>query len=157
MNFYRSDNDMYGHLNNSIYAFLFDSIINHYLMTYCGVNPTSSSSSTTTTSGGNGNDNGKKHDQIGLVVSSYCDYFASVAYPDVLDLGLRVVKLGSSSVVYEVGVFRQNEDAVKVVGGFTHVFVDRDTKRPRGGMAEGIREGLEKLRVGDGSHQSSKL
>ncbi|OKL57602.1 hypothetical protein UA08_06990 [Talaromyces atroroseus] len=136
---YRSDNDMYGHLNNSIYAFLIDSIINHYLITHCGIDPSSSSS------GGSSNN---KHNQIGLVVSSYCDYFASVGYPDVLELGLRVVKLGSSSVMYEVGVFKQSEDAVKAVGGFTHVFVERDTMKPRGGMATDIREGLEKLRVG---------
>jgi acyl-CoA thioester hydrolase len=127
---------MYGHLNNSIYAFLFDSIINHYLIARCGVEPAPLE-----------NNNSNKHNQIGLVVSSYCDYFASVAYPDVLDLGLRVARLGSSSVTYEVGVFRQGEDAVRVVGGFTHVFVERDTMKPRGGMAEGIREGLEKLRV----------
>lgn len=138
---HRSDNDMYGHLNNSIYAFLFDSIINTYLISHCGLDPSQKKSDT-------------KHNQIGLVVSSYCDYFASVGFPDVLDLGLRAVKLGSSSVTYEVGVFKKGEEAVKVVGGFTHVFVERETMRPRaggGGMHDQIRQGLDKLFVGDGS------
>ena len=129
---------MYGHLNNSIYAFLFDSIINHYLITHCQVDPARSQKS----------QHERSHNQIGLVVSSYCDYFASVAYPDVLDLGLRVVNLGTSSAMYEVGVFRTGEDEVKVVGGFTHVFVERETMKPRPagqGMHVVIRKGLEKL------------
>lgn len=65
-----------------------------------------------------------------------------------LDLGLRVVKLGSSSVMYEVGVFRAGDERVQAVGGFTHVFVERETMKPRsggGGMDGGIREGLAKL------------
>lgn len=142
-NVHRSDNDMYGHLNNSIYAFLFDSIINHYLITHCGIDPAQQQPAPQV----------KKHNQIGLVVSSYCDYFASVAYPDVLDLGLRVVKLGSSSVMYEVGVFRAGDERVNVVGGFTHVFVERETMKPRtrGGMDESIREGLARLYITDTS------
>jgi acyl-CoA thioester hydrolase len=134
---------MYGHLNNSIYAFLFDSIINSYLISHCGLDPSQQQKTAE-----------KTHNQIGLVVSSYCDYFASVGFPDVLDLGLRAVKLGSSSVTYEVGVFKKGEDAVKVVGGFTHVFVERETMRPRaggGGMHDRIRQGLDKLFVGDAS------
>lgn len=136
---------MYGHLNNSIYAFLFDSIINTYLISYCGLDPSQKKTNDAAD---------KTHNQIGLVVSSYCDYFASVGFPDVLDLGLRTVKLGSSSVTYEVGVFKKGEEAVKVVGGFTHVFVERETMRPRaggGGMHDQIRQGLDKLFVGDGS------
>lgn len=136
---------MYGHLNNSIYAFLFDSIINHYLITHCGIDPAQEKAQNT-----------KKHNQIGLVVSSYCDYFTSVSYPDLLELGLKVVKLGSSSVMYEVGVFRKGEQEVKVVGGFTHVFVERDTMKPRkSGMDGSIREGLERLCVTKGQSQSS--
>ncbi|KAK2737932.1 hypothetical protein FQN55_000836 [Onygenales sp. PD_40] len=149
-----SDNDMYAHLNNSIYAFLIDSIVNTYLITHCGLNPfsarsTSPSPSKTTTPP----TPSPPPTQIGLVVSSYCDYFASVSFPDVLDLGLRVVKLGSSSVMYEVGIFKRGEEAVKAVGGFTHVFVEREgMKPPRGGvgMDGGIRKGLERLVVDGG-------
>ncbi|KAL1863567.1 hypothetical protein Plec18167_000661 [Paecilomyces lecythidis] len=137
-----SDNDMYGHLNNSNYAFLIDSIVNTYLITHCGLNPFNNSSSSSTGS--------TTSNHIGLVVSSYCDYFASVSFPDVLDLGLRVVKLGSTSVTYEVGVFKRGEESVKAVGGFTHVFVGKEGMKPaKGGMDERIRKGLEKLVVED--------
>lgn len=114
-------------MNNSIYAFLIDSIVNAYLIEKCELNPETS-------------------DQIGLVVSSYCDYFGSVAYPSVLDLGLRVVKLGKSSVMYEVGIFDQGQDQVKVVGGSIHVFVKAKGRRPgEDGMAPPMREGLSQL------------
>ncbi|KAL1969731.1 hypothetical protein VTN77DRAFT_8284 [Rasamsonia byssochlamydoides] len=155
-----SDNDMYGHLNNSIYAFLFDSIINTFLITYCGLDPYNRNT--------NNNDKNtpqplsdldSQSTQIGLVVSSYCDYFASVSFPDVLDLGLRVTKLGSSSVTYEVGVFKCGEESVKAVGGFTHVFVERGTMRPekRKGMDERIRRGLERLLVVDDRGQEQTM
>lgn len=145
----RSDNDMYAHLNNSIYAFLFDSIVNTFLVENCGVNPftarASPSPSSQVTASSSSPSSSPRASQIGLVVSSYCDYFSSVSFPSVLDLGLRVVKLGSSSVTYEIGVFDREEE-VKVVGGYTHVFVDRDGMRPRKeGMDRGIREGLERL------------
>ncbi|KEF53138.1 uncharacterized protein A1O9_11046 [Exophiala aquamarina CBS 119918] len=114
-------------MNNSIYAFLIDSIVNAYLIEYCGLNPETS-------------------DLIGLVVSSYCVYFGSVAYPQVLDLGLRVVRLGKSSVVYEVGVFEQGQDQVKVFGGSIHVFVHAEGRRPSGdGMAPQMRERLSQI------------
>lgn len=140
---------MYAHLNNSIYAFLIDSIVNTYLITHCGLNPFKNKNIPSST----GSPSTSNH--IGLVVSSYCDYFASVSFPDVLDLCLRVVKLGSTSVTYEVGVFKQGEEGVKAVGGFTHVFVDEGMKPAKGGMDERIRKGLEKLVVGDG--RGSKL
>lgn len=118
---------MYQHLNNSVYSFLFDSIINTYLIQHCGLNPGASA-------------------HIGLVVSSYCDYFGSVSFPAVVDLGLRVIKLGKSSAMYEVGVFEKGVDEVKAVGGFVHVFVEREGMRPaRDGMMEEMRRGLERI------------
>ena len=131
------------HINNSVYSFLylftqysslcklmqdrFDSIINAYLIEHCGLRPPTSS-------------------QIGLVVHSHCDYFGSVAFPMVLDLGLRVNKLGKSSVAYEVGVFEMGKDDVRVVGGYTHVFVERPKNRPApNGMSEDIKRGLKML------------
>lgn len=140
---------MYSHLNNSIYAFLFDSIINSYLISHCGLNPFTSNSAA--------QNSAAESAQAGLVVSSYCDYFASVAFPDVLDLGLRVVKLGKSSVMYEVGVFKQGEEAVKSVGGFTHVFVQKKDMKPTStGMESEIRKGLERLLV-SGRGETAKL
>jgi acyl-CoA thioester hydrolase len=168
---------MYAHLNNSVYAFLFDSIINTYLITHCGLDPYNNNSSSGSSSGSGDNETNNsqsqsqsdysksKSSQIGLVVSSYCDYFASVSFPDVLDLGLRVIKLGSSSVTYEVGVFRRGEESVKAVGGFTHVFVPKDSNvrsstGKKKGMDERIRKGLERLLVVEdesSNKKSSKL
>ena len=85
---------------------------------------------------------------------SECDYFGSVAFPTVVDLALRVNKLGKSSVTYEVGVFERGRDDVRAVGGFTHVFVDRERNRPAAdGMANEVRRGLEKILY----HEKSRL
>ena len=130
-------------MNNSVYSFLyfsrpkcpvsladlvrFDSIINAYLIEHCGLRPPISP-------------------QIGVVVNSHCDYFGSVGFPMIIDLGLRVNKLGKSSVAYEVGVFEREKDDVRAVGGYTHVFVERDNNRPAAnGMPADIRRGLVSL------------
>ena len=132
---------MYAHLNNTVYTMLFDSIINTYLITNCGMDPFSVNNKDDSTAT-------PKMQQIALIATSYCDYFASVEWPDILELGLRVSRLGSSSVSYEVGVFRKGEEDVKVVGGYTHVFVDRQTMRStKGGMEPSVRRGLERLVV----------
>ena len=126
---YRHDNDVYHHMNNSIYSFLLDSIINAYLMEHCGLSPSSGA-------------------HIGLVVHSYCDFFGSIAFPAVVELGMRVLKLGKSSVAYEVGVFEKGYEQVRAVGGFVHVFVERENMRPaKNGMNDDMRKGLEKLLV----------
>ncbi|CAL8574523.1 hypothetical protein XPA_000480 [Xanthoria parietina] len=110
-----SDNDMYHHVNNSIYNFLFDSIINTYLITHCSLHPPTSP-------------------QIFLAVSTACTYFAPISFPAVIDLGLRVMKLGTASVTYEVGVFERGAEDVRAVGNFVHVFVERGGgKTVRGG------------------------
>ncbi|KAI9694070.1 MAG: hypothetical protein M1822_003341 [Bathelium mastoideum] len=114
----------------SVKRFRFDSIVNTYLMECCGLHPPTS-------------------DQIGLVVHSSCDYFAPVGFPAVVELGLRVKKLGKSSVTYEIGVFERFQKDVKAIGEFVHVFVDRETRRPRpDGMGASMKEGLQKLTVG---------
>ncbi|KAL6306844.1 thioesterase, partial [Sparassis latifolia] len=120
-----SDNDQYAHINNSVYYHLFDSIVNTYLITHCDLSPTASP-------------------LIGLVVSSFCYFFSPSSFPDVLDLGLRVSKLGSSSVTYEVGVFQEGEDVPSAVGGYTHVFVDSESRKSAP-MADQTRRGLSKL------------
>lgn len=128
-----SDNDMYDHMNNSVYSFLFDSIINAYLIEHCGLRPSTSP-------------------QIGLVVHSNAEYFGSVGFPSIVDLALRVNKLGKSSVTYEVGVFEHGKEDVKAVGGYTHVFVERETNRPAAsGISEKIRKGLERLLIDEKS------
>ncbi|KAL4797933.1 HotDog domain-containing protein [Aspergillus venezuelensis] len=147
------DNDMYAHLNNTVYAQLFDSIINHYLISDCGMDPFSyanepASNTTSTFANTSNKPNPNPSGQVAIMVNSYCDYFASVSYPDILDLGLRVNKLGSTSVTYEVGVFKQGEEGVKVVGGYTHVWCERGVMKPaKSGMEKGIREALGRLMV----------
>lgn len=87
---------------------------------------------------------------IGLIVSSNCTFVRSCAFPAVLELGLRVNSLGTSSVTYEVGIFEEDVEGVKAVGGFTHVFCDSLHRRPVK-MSRQVREGLEKLLVRDGA------
>ncbi|KAF8513584.1 HotDog domain-containing protein [Hysterangium stoloniferum] len=127
-----SDNDQYGHVNNSIYQHYFDTIINTYLIKYCGLNPLTSST-------------------IGLAVATSCQYFRPLAFPQDIILGLRVNKLGRSSVVYEVAVFAAESpgDGPAAVGNFTHVFVDNKTRKPIPLGLE-LRSGLDRLYIGDG-------
>lgn len=137
---------MYAHLNNTVYTALFDTIANAYLIEHCGMDPFSVNNPTPKTSDGQPSNLTIGTDQIGLIVSTHADFFASVAFPDILEVGLRVAKLGSSSVTWEVGVFRKGEEDVKMVGTNTHVFVLRETMRVgKGGMDGRVRQGLEKL------------
>lgn len=137
---------MYAHLNNTVYTALFDTIANAYLIEHCGMNPFSVNNPTPKSADGQPSNLPVSTEQIGLIVSTHCDFFASVAFPDILEVGLRVAKLGSSSVTWEVGVFRKGEEDVKMVGTYTHVFVLRETMRVgKGGMEAGVRQGLEKL------------
>ncbi|KAK4095909.1 hypothetical protein N658DRAFT_437229 [Parathielavia hyrcaniae] len=124
-----TDNDMYDHMNNSIYNFLYDSVINTYLIEHCGLHPPSSP-------------------QYGMVVHSHNDYFASISFPACAELALRVNRIGNSSVAYETALFEKGVDAVKSVGEFVHVFVDRDTARPSAkGMSPELRRGLKRILV----------
>lgn len=148
----RFDNDMYAHLNNTVYTALFDTIANSYLIEHCGMNPFSVNNPTPKSQSGQPSNILAGTDQIGLIVSTHADFFASVAFPDILEVGLRVAKLGSSSVTWEIGVFRKGEENVKMVGTYTHVFVLRETMRVgKGGMEAQVRQGLEKLLSGPDS------
>ncbi|KAF2659125.1 Thioesterase/thiol ester dehydrase-isomerase [Lophiostoma macrostomum CBS 122681] len=133
-----ADNDMFHHLNNPIYGVLIDSIINEYLIAHLDYNTTT-------------------YPRTALVAQSYCDYFGQLQYPGMLELGLRVVKLGKNSVMYEVGFFKEGDEMVKAVGGFVQIWVMRDSgKAPKEGLDQRVREGLERL-VQPGSKEGSKL
>jgi acyl-CoA thioester hydrolase len=121
------DNDIYGHVNNVTYYSFFDSAVNTYLIERGGLDI---------------------HDGsvVGFVVSSSCDYFASIAYPDLIEVGLRVAKLGNSSVQYELAVFKAGEDEACAAGRFVHVFVDRASNLPVS-IPEALREALQVLVV----------
>ncbi|KAI0824480.1 thioesterase [Trametes gibbosa] len=104
------DNDQYAHLNNAVYYHLYDSVANAFLIQHARLDPSRSPS-------------------IALVVSSFSHFFSPLSFPSVLDLGLRVTKLGSSSITYEIAVFEEHAHAPSAVGGYTHVFVDRHTRK----------------------------
>ena len=106
-----NDNDIYGHMNNVIYYELFDTAVNKWLFTNNLLDI----------------QNGKN---IGLIVKSGCDFFSSFAYPEDIDAGIRVTKIGTSSVSYEVGLFRKNQQLSSADGFFIHVYVDRETNKP---------------------------
>ncbi|KAJ5295615.1 hypothetical protein N7508_010436 [Penicillium antarcticum] len=149
------DNDMYAHLNNAVYTHLFDTIANTYLIEHCGMDPFSVNNPAPKEAQpqpGQSSVIAAGADQIGLIVSTQADFFASVRFPDLLEVGLRVNKLSKSSVTWEVGIFKKDDEEVKMVGTYTHVFVLRETMRVgKGGMEGRVREGLEKLLVNEGA------
>lgn len=105
------DNDSYRHVNNAVYYSFFDSAVNR-LLVESGVLDI------------------EKSEVIGLVVTTGCHYHASVAFPDTVYTGVRVSSIGTSSVRYEVGLFRNDEQQASADGWFVHVYVDRATNRP---------------------------
>ena len=119
------DNDVYGHVNNVVYYSYFDTVVNQYLIEQRALNIETSK-------------------VIGLVVETQCQYFASITFPDVVHAGLRVAKLGNSSVRYEIGLFRNEEPTASAQGYFIHVYVDRATRRAISLPAD-IRAALERI------------
>lgn len=118
---------MFHHLNNPIYIVLIDSVINAYIMEKSGYSTATS-------------------EHVGLVAHTYCDYFGSAHYPGMLDVGLRVVKLGKSSVMFEVGIFQEGEEKVKAVGGLIQIWVKKADNRPtEEGIPKYVRVELMKL------------
>jgi acyl-CoA thioester hydrolase len=121
------DNDVYGHVNNVVYYSYFDTVVNQYLLEQ-GVLDI------------------ERGAVIGLVVETQCNYFSPMSFPDVVHAGLRVAKLGSSSVRYEVGLFRNDEADASAQGHFVHVYVERTARRPVALPSE-LRAALESLRM----------
>jgi acyl-CoA thioester hydrolase len=119
------DNDVYGHINNVVYYEFFDTVVNGYLIAQGALDIANGA-------------------VIGLVVETHCNYFKPVAFPDKLRAGLRVAKLGTSSVRYEVGIFRNDDDTASAQGHFVHVYVDRATGKPVP-LPEKLKKALEKL------------
>tara|TARA_B100000676_G_scaffold40467_1_gene38328 strand:- start:529 stop:975 length:447 start_codon:yes stop_codon:yes gene_type:complete len=119
------DNDAYGHINNAVYYSYIDSVVNQFLIEHQLLDI-------------------QKSDSIGLVVQSQCRFFQPLSYPGRVDCGLRVTDLGNSSVSYEVGMFAEAEAAAAAVGGFTHVFVDREARR-RCALSVPVRSVLQSL------------
>lgn len=119
------DNDVYGHINNVVHYSLFDTAVNGWLVDRDVLD----------FAGG---------EQVGLVVETGCRYFAEMAFPDVVTAGIRVTRLGTSSVRYEVGLFRNDEARASAEGHFIHVYVDRTTRRPAP-LNEDLRRALKTI------------
>ena len=119
------DNDIYGHVNNVRYYEFFDTVINRYLIDAGGLDIHSG-------------------DVIGIAVETTCRFHQPVAFPDTIAAGLRVAKIGTTSVRYEIGLFRGDDDAPAATGHFVHVFVTRANQRPTP-IPEKIRAALERV------------
>jgi acyl-CoA thioester hydrolase len=105
-----ADNDAYGHVNNTVYYEWFDTAVNAWLIE-------------------NGLLDVERGPIIGLVVATSCSYFAPLAFPDDVEVGLAVERLGSSSVTYRLGVFGIGDEHASAQGRFAHVYVGRDKRR----------------------------
>lgn len=121
-----SDNDAYGHVNNAVYYHWFDTAVNNWLI-------------------GVGLLDVANGDPIGLVVETNCRYARSITYPEPVEIGLAVTRLGSSSVTYRLGAFVPGQADAAAEAFFTHVYVDRDSRRPTP-LPVAWREQLESLR-----------
>ena len=121
------DNDVYGHVNNVVYYSYFDTVVNEYLIR-AGVLDV------------------EHGETIGLVVETQCNYFAPLVFPERVEAGLRVIRLGSTSVLYEVGLFKEGDAQAAAQGHFVHVYVDRATRRPVE-LPAALRAALEPLVV----------
>ena len=121
------DNDVYQHINNVIYYSFFDTAVNHYLI-----------------------DRGlldiKNGTIIGLVVETHCNYFSPIEFPEIVRAGLRVSKIGNSSVRYEIGLFKADSNEASAQGHYVHVYVDREGRRPTK-IPLPMREALENILV----------
>ena len=105
------DCDPYGHVNNAQYYSFFDTVVGHMLIEKRVLR-------------------GPFWKAIGLVIASECAYIAPINFPDVIDAGLRIGRMGSTSLHYEISLFKQGESTPAASGSFVHVFVDPDTRRP---------------------------
>jgi acyl-CoA thioester hydrolase len=121
------DNDAYLHVNNVVYYSFFDTAVALHLIGRGGLDIATSP-------------------VIGLVVETGCAFFAPVEFPDIVTAGLRVGHVGRSSVRYEIGLFRNEDERACAQGHFVHVYVARDTQRPVTALPEGIAAAAAALR-----------
>jgi acyl-CoA thioester hydrolase len=105
------DNDAYRHLNNVVYYSFFDTAVCQYLIE-------------------SGFLDVRQSPVIGLVAETSCRYFKEVSFPSLLHAGLRIARQGNTSITYEVGLFRDDDDEACAQGYFVHVYVERMSSRP---------------------------
>ena len=120
-----ADNDAYGHVNNVVHYAWFDTAVNAWLVE-AGLLDIADG------------------DPIGLVVETRCAYFAPLSFPESAEVGMAVERLGNSSITFRLGIFAEGQDRAAAEGEFTHVYVDRQSRRPKT-LPDAWREKLEKL------------
>ena len=107
-----NDNDVFGHVNNTIYYAAMDTTVTSWLLGQAGFGMAA------------------EDGDPAVVIASSCRYFASGAFPDTLVVGLRADRVGTTSVAWGLGIFREADGALLATGTFVHVFVDRANRRP---------------------------
>lgn len=122
------DNDHYGHVNNVVYYSFFDTAVNGFLMDATGTDI-------------------RDLPAIGLVAESSCRFLDALSFPETIHAGIGLERLGTSSVVYRIALFREGQDLPCAVGRFVHVYVDRSTRRPVA-MPAAIKAVLDGLKQG---------
>ncbi len=105
------DNDVYGHVNNVVYYAYFDTAVNEHLIREGGLDI-------------------RQSDVIGVVVETSCRFHRELTFPETIDAGIAVAKLGTRSVVYDIGLFPAGVDEAAASGRFVHVYIDRETRKP---------------------------
>jgi acyl-CoA thioester hydrolase len=123
------DNDHYGHVNNVVYYSYFDTAVNGFLIEAAGCDIRSLPA-------------------IGIVAETGCRFLRELSFPDTIHAGLALEKLGNSSVVYRIALFRNDESEPAAIGRFVHVYVDNQTRRPVPVPPE-IRRALSRLSIGE--------
>jgi acyl-CoA thioester hydrolase len=125
------DNDIYGHVNNVTYYSWFDTVVARFLLDSGCINLTDSP-------------------VIGVVVETQCRYHAPIAFPNPVTAGLRVDRVGTTSIRYAIGIFRGADITASAEGHFVHVYVDRATQRRPTPLPDTLRRAAEALLVADG-------
>ena len=108
---FRSDNDAYGHVNNVVYYAWFDTVVNARLVEAGVLDPAQGAT-------------------VGVVAETSCRFHDSVSFPEAVEAGLAVERIGTSSVTYRIGIFRAGAEQASADGRFVHVYVDRASRRP---------------------------
>jgi acyl-CoA thioester hydrolase len=105
------DNDAYGHVNNVVYYSFFDTAVNRYLIDRGALDIARS-------------------DTFGVVVETMCRFYEPLAFPEPIEAGLRITRIGRTSIRWELGIFRPGAAQAAADGHFVQVFVDRKSRRP---------------------------
>jgi acyl-CoA thioester hydrolase len=120
------DNDAYAHVNNTVYYSFFDTVVSRYLLDSRAIDLKTSA-------------------VIGVVVETGCRYLAPISFPDMVTAGLRVARIGNTSIRYEIGIFRNDEEEASAEGHFIHVYVDRETQTRPTPLPQALRDAVAPL------------